>query len=75
VAAENSPIGVQFVYHDILKILEQARPLCMMWQNPGMEHIRIRKYDVATLADRLARIGRRIAVIGEDSERISQLSS
>ena len=70
VAAEHAAIRVQFVQHDVAQILEQPLPARVVRQDSGVQHVRIRQHDVPALANRLARVGGRIAVVGEDAEAI-----
>ncbi len=67
-AAENAAIHVQLIDHDIAQIFEQARPLRVVRQDPAVQHVRIGKDDVSLLADGSPRIGRSVAVIGENAE-------
>jgi len=70
VAAEHTAIGVQLIDHDIAQILEQARPARVVRQNSRVQHVRIRQDDVPLLADGLAGIARRVAVIREDAKPV-----
>jgi hypothetical protein len=40
----------------------------MVRQDPGVQHVRIGENDVAALPNRGARIGGRVAIVGEDAE-------
>ena len=68
VAPENAAIRVQLVDHDVTQVLEQRRPLRVVGQDPGMEHVRVRQDEVRAGADGATRVLRRIAVVGEHPE-------
>ena len=70
VAAKHAAIGVQFVQHDVAQIFKQPLPARVVRQDPRMQHVRIREYDVAPLADGFARVRGRIAVVGKHAEAI-----
>ena len=69
-AAEHATIGVQFVQHHVAQILKQTLPARVVRQDSGVQHVRVGQHDVAALANRLARVCRSIAVVGEDAEAI-----
>ena len=64
-ASEDAAVGVKFVDNDVLKVFEEARPLGVMRQDTAVHHVGIREHDIGALADGLAGILRRIAVVGE----------
>ena len=68
VAAEDAAIGVQFVQHHIAQIFEEALPARVMRQDSRVQHVRVGQHDVPALANGFARVGGRVAVIGEDAE-------
>ena len=72
VAAEDAAIGVQLVQHDVAQILEQARPAGVVRQDAGVQHVRIGQHDVPLFADGRARVGGRVAVVGENAESVIQ---
>src|SRR5664279_2650293 len=69
-ASENSAIGMQFIQNDVTQILEQPHPLGVVWQDAGVQHVWIRQDDMATLSNRLARVLRRVAIVGEHSKAV-----
>ena len=69
-AAKDSAIGVQLIDDDVAQVLEQAHPFGVVRQNASVQHVRIGQDDVPTLADRLARIARGVAIIGEHTEAV-----
>jgi hypothetical protein len=52
VAAEQAPVGVQFVYDDDLELLEELEPLGVVRQDRGVEHVRVRDDDLSGASDR-----------------------
>ena len=68
VAAEHAAIRVQLVDHDEAQVLEQLRPARMVRQDARVQHVGIAEHDVRLAADRAARVGRRVAVVGEDAD-------
>ena len=68
VAAEHAPVGVQFVDDDVAEVLEEPRPSRVVRQHAGMEHVGIAEDDVGAGANRAPRVGRRVAVVGEDAD-------
>ena len=67
-AAEHAAIRVQLVDHDEAQVLEQLRPARMVRQDPRVQHVGIAEHDVRLAADRAPRVGRRVAVVGEDAD-------
>ena len=70
VTPENAAVGVKLIQDDVTQILEYPRPPRVVRQNPGVQHVRIRQDDVAALADGLARVRSRIAIVGERAKAI-----
>ena len=70
VAAEHAAIGVQLVQHDIAQVFKQALPARVVRQDSRVQHVRVGEHDVPALANRLARVGGRVAIVGEDAEAI-----
>jgi len=70
VTAKNAAIGVQFVNDDVLQVLKEARPFCVVRQDAAVQHVGIGQDDVALLTDGLPRIGWSIAVIGKNAEPV-----
>ena len=68
VAAVNAAIVVQLVDDPVAQLLEQLGPLGVMRQDAGMQHVGIGHHDAGPLPDRLARVLRRIAVVGEGAQ-------
>ena len=62
---------MKLVDHDVAQVLEEARPLRVMGQHPGMQHVRVGQHDVGALPDGLAGILRRIAVVREGANAAS----
>ena len=60
--AEHATVGVHLVDHDVAQGFEELRPLRVMRQDRLVQHVRVADDDVALHADRLARIGRRVAI-------------
>ncbi|MCZ7564158.1 MAG: hypothetical protein M5U08_10525 [Burkholderiales bacterium] len=60
--AEDAAVGVQLVDDHVAQALEELRPLGVMRQDPGVQHVRIGDDDVAVGAHGAARIARRVAV-------------
>ena len=67
-APEHAAIGMQLVNHDEAQVLEELRPARMVRQDPRVQHVGIAEHDVRLAADRPARVGRRVAIIGEDAD-------
>ena len=67
-AAVDAAIVVQLVDHDVAQILEALRPAGVMRQDAAVQHVRIGQHDVGALADGLARVLRRVAVVGEGAD-------
>ena len=64
-AAVYAAIVVQLVDDHIAQILEQLGPARVVRQNAGVQHVRIGEHDVGALADGLAGVLGRIAIVGE----------
>ncbi len=69
-APKDSAVGVKFIDHDVAKIFEEPRPACVMWQNAGMQHVRIREYHMAFFADGSAGVRGCVAVICENAKAV-----
>jgi hypothetical protein len=63
VASEHAAIRVELVDDDHLELLEQLEPLRVVGEDRGVEHVRVRRDDLAGLADRRADRGGRVAVV------------
>ena len=72
VAPENSAVRVQLIQHDVFQVLEYARPLRVVWQDSRVQHVRVGQNYVPALADRPARVRRRVAVIGKHAKAVVQ---
>ena len=75
VAAEDSPIGVQFIENDISQIFEEARPARVMRQDSGVQHVGVGQDDVPFFTNRTARVGGSVAVVSENTKAIFQTLS
>ena len=64
VAAEDAPVGVDFIDHNIPEVLKQLYPLGMVRQDAGMQHVRIGYHDMPRLADGFPRSCRCVPVVG-----------
>ncbi len=64
-AAEHPAVDVQLVHHHVLQIGKELLPLGVVRQDAGMQHVGVGDHHMALLADGLARVIGRIAVIGE----------
>ncbi len=69
-APEDAAIGMQFVEHNVAKVFEQTSPARVMRQDSGVQHIWIGEHNVAALANRHARVRRRVTVISKDAETV-----
>ena len=67
-ASINAPRVVQLVNDDIAQVLEDLRPARVMRQNPAVQHVRVGEHHAGSLADRLAGVLRRVAVVGEGAD-------
>jgi hypothetical protein len=59
---------MQLVQDDVAEVLEQLHPLRVVREDPLVEHVGVRDDDVGAGADRLARVLRRVAVVGEGAD-------
>ncbi len=64
-ASIDAAIIMQLVDNDELQILEDASPLRVVRQDPGVQHVGIGEYDVGARPYSLARVLRSVAVISE----------
>jgi hypothetical protein len=62
-AAENTPIGVEFVDNDVRQIFEEPSPLRVMREYTLVQHVRVCEHHMAFRADSRAGILWRVAVI------------
>ena len=62
VRAEHATVRMHLVDHDVAQRLEERRPFRMVRQDRLVQHVRVADDDVALHADRLPRIGRRVAI-------------
>jgi hypothetical protein len=72
VAAEHPAVGVQLVDHHVAQVLEEVRPLGVVRQDAPVQHVRVGHHHVAAIAQDAPRLGRRVAVVGEGLEVVSQ---
>ena len=61
--AEHPPVDMKFVDHYISEICKKLLPFRMVREYSRMEHVRIRDHDMSLLADGLAGIVGRVAVV------------
>ena len=57
--------AVQLVHHHVAQVLEELHPLRVVRQDALVEHVGVRDHDVRPRPDRLARVLRRVPVVGE----------
>ena len=67
-AAVDAAIIMQLVDDDVAQILEQLGPARVVRQDAGVQHVGIGQHDVGALADGLAGVLRRIAIVGEGAQ-------
>ena len=67
-AAVDAAIVVQLINDEVAQILEAFRPPGVVRQNPAVQHVGIGQHDIGALANRLARVLRRVAVVGEGAD-------
>jgi len=61
---EYTPVGVHLINDDKLQIAKKVRPIGVMGQNPGMQHVGVGEKDGCVLADgRAVRDWRCVAII------------
>ncbi len=65
VAAEDTPVGMDFVNDDILQVFKQLHPFGVLGQDTGVEHIRVGYHHMAGLTHGTPGGRRGIAVVGE----------
>jgi hypothetical protein len=68
VAAEHAAIRVQLVDDNELQVLEQLGPSRVVRKDPRVNHVGVAEHDVRAAANGATRVGRRIAVVGEDPD-------
>ena len=71
-AAKNATIGVQLVDYNVAQIFEEARPARVVREDPSVQHVRVGQDDVAFFANGFARVGGRVAVVGENAKAVLQ---
>jgi len=49
--SENAPVGVHLVDDDEVKVPEKVRPIGVVGQDAGVQHIRVGEDDIGTPAD------------------------
>ena len=69
--AEDAPVRVRLVDHDVAQLLEELEPLRVMRQDRRVEHVRVGDHDLARAANGRSNGRRRIAVV--DAGRDLQL--
>ena len=60
---ENAAVRVDFVDHDISQIGKERRPLRMVRQHRGVQHVRVREHEIRFAANAAALGGGRVAVV------------
>ena len=68
VRAVDAAVAVQLVHDHVAQVLEQLHPLRVVRQDPLVQHVGVRDHDVGPRADGLARVLRRVAVVGEGAD-------
>ena len=68
VAAEDAPVGVKLVDHDVAEVLEEVQPLRVVREDPGVQHVGVGQDQVRPRPHRAPRVRRRVAVVGEHPE-------
>ena len=63
-AAEDAPVVVQLVDDDVAQVLEEALPLGVVRQDPGVQHVRVGDHDVPGQAHGPRAATGRVAVVG-----------
>ncbi len=66
---------MQFIQHDVPQILKHPRPLRVVRQDSRVQHVRIRHDHMPALANGLARVARRVAIVRKDAKAIVQSGS
>jgi len=65
VRAEHAAVHVQLVDHHVAQLGEEARPVGVVREDPGVQHVGVGQQHRAALARGPARVDRRVAVIGD----------
>ena len=65
VRAEHAAVGVQLVDDHVLEAREEARPVRVVREHAGVQHVGVGQDDAAALAGRPSRVGRGVAVEGD----------
>ena len=65
VRPKDAAVGVDFVDDDVAQVLKELDPLGVVRQDAGVEHVRVGEHDVPGQAHGVARVHRRIPVVGE----------
>jgi hypothetical protein len=75
VAAEDAAIGVQLVHDDVAEMTEETRPLRVLRQDAGVEHVGIGEDDVRLVAELLPGRGRGVAVVHARVQQARELDA
>jgi hypothetical protein len=73
VGSEDAAVGVQLVHDHVAELLEGARPVRVVREDPGVEHVRVGHDDGAALAGGAPRVPRRVAVVDDGRDREAAL--
>ena len=65
VGTEDSPIRMEFIDHDEPQVLKKGHPFCMVGEDSRVEHVGVRDDHIPLRPNGRARIGWRVAVVGE----------
>ena len=71
--AQNAAIVVQLIDHHVAQVFKQALPLGVVRQDARVQHVGIGDHQIAAGADGLARVLRRVAVVGEGAHFVAEL--
>ena len=66
--AEDAPVRMRLVDHDVAQLLEKLEPLRVMRQDRRVEHVRVGDHDLARAANDRSNGRRRIAVVDAGSD-------
>ncbi len=70
VRAEDAPVRVDLVEHDILQVAEEVRPRVVVGQDAHMQHVGVGQHDLGVALDQPAAVARRVAVVGVGHEAL-----
>ena len=73
VRSEDAAIGVQLVEDHVAQLLEGARPVRVVGEDAGVDHVRVGHHDGAALARGAARVPRGVAVVDDRGDGEARL--